>query len=98
QAPAAPPRSRSKARREPRSGAQDRKSTRLNSSHPSISYAVFCLKKSTWITHRSIQRTDAYRTSENTTGWREKYARPVIIFFFNYEANTDQGFFPISGP
>src|SRR4051794_41556819 len=23
---------------------QDRKSTRLNSSHPSISYAVFCLK------------------------------------------------------
>src|SRR5690348_17984458 len=26
-------------------GKQDRKSTRLNSSHPSISYAVFCLKK-----------------------------------------------------
>src|SRR5690348_13506308 len=26
---------------------QDRKSTRLNSSHPSISYAVFCLKKKT---------------------------------------------------
>src|SRR5690348_17957563 len=25
--------------------ALDRKSTRLNSSHPSISYAVFCLKK-----------------------------------------------------
>src|SRR6266581_5167712 len=25
--------------------AGDRKSTRLNSSHPSISYAVFCLKK-----------------------------------------------------
>src|SRR5690348_17420485 len=25
--------------------ASDRKSTRLNSSHPSISYAVFCLKK-----------------------------------------------------
>src|SRR5690348_17490644 len=24
---------------------RDRKSTRLNSSHPSISYAVFCLKK-----------------------------------------------------
>src|SRR5438876_4909841 len=28
-------------------GSQDRKSTRLNSSHPSISYAVFCLKKKT---------------------------------------------------
>src|SRR6267154_3595446 len=27
------------------SGSLDRKSTRLNSSHPSISYAVFCLKK-----------------------------------------------------
>src|SRR6202165_6264294 len=26
---------------------QDRKSTRLNSSHPTISYAVFCLKKKT---------------------------------------------------
>src|SRR5689334_23841289 len=26
-------------------GGQDRKSTRLNSSHSSISYAVFCLKK-----------------------------------------------------
>src|SRR5690242_21029017 len=27
------------------SGFEDRKSTRLNSSHMSISYAVFCLKK-----------------------------------------------------
>src|SRR2546430_17171535 len=27
------------------SGNQDRKSTRLNSSHSQISYAVFCLKK-----------------------------------------------------
>src|SRR6267154_4785157 len=34
------PGSRSAAHR-----AADRKSTRLNSSHPSISYAVFCLKK-----------------------------------------------------
>src|SRR5699024_11441126 len=33
---------------------RDRKSTRLNSSHVSISYAVFCLKKKnrTTITHR----------------------------------------------
>src|SRR5215211_8136910 len=29
----------------PGCGAQDRKSTRLNSSHTVISYAVFCLKK-----------------------------------------------------
>src|SRR3712207_8695663 len=27
----------------------DRKSTRLNSSHANISYAVFCLKKNNWI-------------------------------------------------
>src|SRR5690348_18099164 len=34
------------ARRPPPSRNRgDRKSTRLNSSHPSISYAVFCLKK-----------------------------------------------------
>src|SRR5438034_9003021 len=29
-------------------GRGDRKSTRLNSSHTVISYAVFCLKKKTW--------------------------------------------------
>src|SRR3712207_7915774 len=32
------------------SAAGDRKSTRLNSSHANISYAVFCLKKKTSIT------------------------------------------------
>src|SRR5689334_23728719 len=35
----------------------DRKSTRLNSSHSSISYAVFCLKKKNYI-ERSTPRTD----------------------------------------
>src|SRR3712207_7997827 len=33
------------ARAQARGAAQDRKSTRLNSSHANISYAVFCLKK-----------------------------------------------------
>src|SRR5260221_5437425 len=32
----------------------DRKSTRLNSSHTVISYAVFCLKKKTFIHHIAI--------------------------------------------
>src|SRR5947199_7475350 len=32
-------------RPQPRHGQSDRKSTRLNSSHLGISYAVFCLKK-----------------------------------------------------
>src|SRR5689334_12843784 len=36
--------SRCRTRRCPARGCQDRKSTRLNSSHSSISYAVFCLK------------------------------------------------------
>src|SRR5436305_12570185 len=36
-------RSRDESRRE--NGRSDRKSTRLNSSHVRISYAVFCLKK-----------------------------------------------------
>src|SRR3712207_8159550 len=31
--------------RDPQGGREDRKSTRLNSSHANISYAVFCLKK-----------------------------------------------------
>src|SRR3989442_6696900 len=38
-------------------GLEDRKSTRLNSSHVRISYAVFCLKKK-----KSIKNTDANRT------------------------------------
>src|SRR5438876_2757842 len=33
----------------------DRKSTRLNSSHPSISYAVFCLKKKKNIKNMGIE-------------------------------------------
>src|SRR2546430_6943664 len=32
-------------------GGEDRKSTRLNSSHSQISYAVFCLKKKTSTDH-----------------------------------------------
>src|SRR5688572_31246157 len=33
---------------------QDRKSTRLNSSHSQISYAVFCLKKKTAFKHHDV--------------------------------------------
>src|SRR2546430_10146562 len=41
---------------EVRAKTRDRKSTRLNSSHSQISYAVFCLKKNT--TQRAPQDTD----------------------------------------
>src|SRR5438034_1757852 len=37
-------------------GHQDRKSTRLNSSHTVISYAVFCLKKKKKIKNRSEKK------------------------------------------
>src|SRR5256885_6795528 len=50
------------ARARPRPPAQDRKSTRLNSSHLVISYAVFCLKKkkSTSIATSSSSSTFIY--------------------------------------
>src|SRR5690625_6238902 len=39
---------------EPGEPVQDRKSTRLNSSHVAISYAVFCLKKKTKYSHCTL--------------------------------------------
>src|SRR3712207_8478680 len=39
----------SQNQRDVRTAVGDRKSTRLNSSHANISYAVFCLKKTTLI-------------------------------------------------
>src|SRR5204863_9968292 len=42
-----PPTQRSSSTRMSTSTTKDRKSTRLNSSHVEISYAVFCLKKKT---------------------------------------------------
>src|SRR3712207_7281301 len=49
---ARPPRRRRRRRGcpAPRRSPPDRKSTRLNSSHANISYAVFCLKKKKHIT------------------------------------------------
>src|SRR5438045_7844489 len=44
---------------------EDRKSTRLNSSHLGISYAVFCLKKKKQKNKRD-QQTRKHNTRENT--------------------------------
>src|SRR3712207_7486614 len=49
--PPAPPRAPLRADKETMSAERDRKSTRLNSSHANISYAVFCLKKKKKNTH-----------------------------------------------
>ena len=40
----------------------DRKSTRLNSSHANISYAVFCLKKKTKTNRKKKNKTEQNRT------------------------------------
>src|SRR5258707_3840103 len=44
--------------RRPSLALEDRKSTRLNSSHANISYAVFCLKKKKKKTNTSNQNVD----------------------------------------
>src|SRR5689334_23968948 len=46
----------------------DRKSTRLNSSHSSISYAVFCLKKKNKInTKLYFKKSHIYKIQTNST-------------------------------
>src|SRR5438876_2169546 len=45
----------------------DRKSTRLNSSHPSISYAVFCLKKKKKKKKTKKNKKNTEKTSHNKT-------------------------------
>src|SRR5256885_10704680 len=55
---------------EPRARARDRKSTRLNSSHLVISYAVFCLKKKKIIstfTSRPRCQIDVIQLKASTT-------------------------------
>src|SRR5438105_8674908 len=47
-------------------GAADRKSTRLNSSHEWISYAVFCLKKKKNKKQEEKKRKDTWKITLNT--------------------------------
>src|SRR5690348_13080688 len=54
---------------------RDRKSTRLNSSHPSISYAVFCLKKK----KKNINIPDSH----------PRTIYPSDLLFFNDTATTE---------
>lgn len=50
-----------------------------------------------WITHCSIQRTDLYRTSENTDEWRNIYQKPIVLDEIAYEGNIPHGWGNISG-
>src|SRR5256885_7585229 len=47
-----------------RLGAKDRKSTRLNSSHLVISYAVFCLKKKTVVIPIPMPAITVFQSTE----------------------------------
>src|SRR5438874_10634717 len=49
------------------SGRRDRKSTRLNSSHVEISYAVFCLKKKT---NAHFRKQPALQKAHSRPLWR----------------------------
>src|SRR5690349_23797466 len=58
-------------RRRRRSSCSDRKSTRLNSSHVEISYAVFCLKKKKkkeQLAPNRLLRAQAERSAEQDVG------------------------------
>lgn len=50
-----------------------------------------------WITHCSIQRVDVYKTSENTTEWRERWQKPVVIDECGYEGNINWGWGNLTG-
>src|SRR5437667_5362820 len=49
-------------------GLGDRKSTRLNSSHITISYAVFCLKKK-----KKNTKNDTKKASQNNTNYTRSH-------------------------
>src|SRR2546421_3755336 len=55
----------------PRQGFRDRKSTRLNSSHDQISYAVFCLKKKKKNKQENKTRDEKYSVAKTKCEMRE---------------------------
>src|SRR2546427_1712359 len=52
---------------------QDRKSTRLNSSHSQISYAVFCLKKKKKTRRHLLRRPRSFSLQQNQQIIRQMY-------------------------
>src|SRR5476651_1957198 len=78
---------------------RDRKSTRLNSSHANISYAVFCLKKKKDCLYPSDSlvllqwrhgAAPAGSASQEPTDYRDSGTElRVVVFFFNDAATTE---------
>src|SRR2546421_613287 len=58
-------------------GSRDRKSTRLNSSHDQISYAVFCLKKKNPNFGRRVRNRRQLNSLQNT--WPYGYSMPIAV-------------------
>src|SRR6267378_2606601 len=73
---------------------RDRKSTRLNSSHVEISYAVFCLKKKKEFYARGVSRDEEVRVDDHLRDQprsdvhRDRSALQHL-FFFNDAAATE---------
>src|SRR3982751_6265759 len=76
-----------------RPGGQDRKSTRLNSSHDQISYAVFCLKKKS---KKEINRMHHFRVHilSLVTAWLILALAPTYAISSGFEG---AGSAPCSG-
>src|SRR5579862_5740768 len=71
---------------------RDRKSTRLNSSHSSISYAVFCLKKKNIIGLR-VDREEEFALVDFLS-LREDDSGDLSFFFEGYGDHRDLHSFP----
>src|SRR3982750_2941112 len=82
--------------------AEDRKSTRLNSSHDQISYAVFCLKKKDAFAASEQQSITVYVHPTGVAGTAKKRGHnyvgccvrglgttTLLCFFLNYAAPTE---------
>src|ERR1035437_4767559 len=82
----------------PESDAGDRKSTRLNSSHANISYAVFCLKKSEPQSWRNavVYPLPAWRgwTAGRVTRSSPAIYRRIDFFFYCWAAPPHFALFP----
>src|ERR1022692_134705 len=81
-------------------GCPDRKSTRLNSSHLVISYAVFCLKKQkiqdkTWIPQNHASTTvDSVCVLEGGSGYTSPTVNFAGFFFLEMGAPPSSPLFP----
>src|SRR3712207_8882686 len=67
---------------------RDRKSTRLNSSHANISYAVFCLKKKNTIIFSNIYLKYHHRSSSICfcfSNFYPKFSTPLISVFHSHD-------------